>query len=46
MMITKSKPSQWLGAAPPDPHTWDLLIGIGTPPENFLPMPLTLVNPI
>jgi len=24
-MITKSKPSQQVGAAPPDPCTWDLL---------------------
>ena len=39
-MITKSKPSQRLGAVPPDPCTWDLLIGIGTPPEKFLPTPL------
>jgi len=40
VMITKSKPSR---AAPPDPCTWDLLIGIGTPPEKFLPTPLKAV---
>jgi len=40
MMITKSKPSQQLGAAPLDPCNWDLLIGIGTPPKKFLPTPL------
>ena len=41
MVITKTKPSQRLGAAPPDPRTWDLLLGIGAPPENFLPTPLS-----
>jgi len=41
-MIKKSKLSQQLGAAPPDPCIWDLLIGIGTPPEKFLPTPLLL----
>ena len=40
MMIAKFKFFQRLGAVPPDPHTWGLLIGIGTPPENFLPTPL------
>jgi len=25
---------------PPDPHIWDLLLDIGTPPEKFLPTPL------
>jgi len=43
-MITKSKPSQQLGAVPPDPCTWDLLIGIGAPPEKFLPTPLKLLK--
>jgi len=33
MMITKTKLSQWLGAVPP--CIWDLLLGIGTLPENF-----------
>ena len=42
MMIAKSKPSQWLGAVPLDPRTYDLLIGIGIPPEKFLPKPLML----
>ena len=41
LMFITTKPSQWLGAMPPDPHTWDLLPGIGTPPENFLPTPLS-----
>ena len=40
MVITKTKPSQWLGAAPPDPRIWDLLLGIGTAHENFLPTPV------
>jgi len=40
MMITKFKPSQRLGAVPLDPSIWNLLIGIGTPPEKFLPTPL------
>jgi len=40
LVITKTKPSQWLGAVPLDPRIWDLLLGIGTPPEKFLPTPL------
>ena len=43
-MITKSKPSQQLGAVPPDLCTWDLLIGIGAPLEKFLPTPLKLLK--
>jgi len=42
MMFTKTKPSQHLGAASPDPRTWDLLLGIYAPPENFLPTPQEL----
>jgi len=41
-VITKAKPSRRLGAVPPDPHIWDQLQGIGTPPEKFLPMSLQL----
>ena len=40
LMIIATKPSQRLGAAPPDPHIWDLLPGAAAAPENFLPMPL------
>jgi len=43
-MISKPRPSQLLGAEPPDPCIWDLLLHIGTPPEKFLPMPLTSVH--
>jgi len=39
-MITTTKLSQRLGAAPPDFRIWDLLPGTGTPLENFLPMVL------
>ena len=40
MMITKSKLYQQLGAAPPDPHTQNLPVGIETPPGIFFPTPL------
>ena len=43
MVITETKPSQRLGAAPPaPPRIWDLLLGIGTLPENFFPTPLII----
>jgi len=43
MVITKTKPSQQLGAVPPYPHIWDLLLDIGIPPEKF---PLMTLLPV
>ena len=36
-MITKSKPSQWLGATPLEPHIWDLLIRNWKPTRKISP---------
>ena len=46
LMFITAKPSQRLGAVHPDPRIWDLLSGTGTPPEKFLPTPLTYISAV